>query len=63
MANKLVIYLDDELAKALLTMAQANERTPVKQVVWVLREEAKRQELLQPVNVTAQAQGAEHAAR
>ncbi len=55
LANKLVLYLDDDLAKALLSMAQANERTPVKQAVWVLREEAKREGRLPLDTTNAQA--------
>jgi hypothetical protein len=43
--RRLSLFLDDDLALALLAMSQADCRTPTLEAMWILREEAKRRNL------------------
>lgn len=44
--KRLSLILDDDLARALLAMSQDDCRTPTLEALWILREEAKRRNLV-----------------
>ncbi len=60
---RITIRLENTERDALIELSQRERRDPRDQAALIVRRELEREGLLQPVNVTAQAQGAEHAAR
>ena len=44
--RRLSLFLDDDLAHALLAMSKDDYRTPTLEALWILREEAKRRDLI-----------------
>ena len=52
--NRIILYLEENLAQALLTMSRTDCRTPTQETIWILQEEAKRRGLLPIQNVQTQ---------
>jgi len=43
--NRLTLFLNKELTRALLLMSQSDFRSPIQEAVWILRQEASRRGL------------------
>jgi hypothetical protein len=52
--NRLILFLDEEISSALLSMAREDCRNPTLETLWVLREEAKRRGLLSETDIIDQ---------